>query len=605
MAARTAQEAQHQTNQAMMQRLFKAPEPHQILGLMLLLGVAGGFLLFGLGNPLVSLASGLVLLALPVVVAGLVTKPIAEALGGKIYLRRSTLLALFGLIIVVLFLLVGRVLQPVWSVPMVRFLLVGWGATLWLRQVILLATSNSNPWRSLPAGLAQPLLALIPLAILEPLGILQSLGRGELLITLVALAAFGTTGLLFTSVAIGPLTRGFGVDGLAMLRYSLDHWTEHGDEGREQMEGFFDAFAARVKSRVGLLVFRGGGRTKALLIVPTVHPGPFGQLGGSNLPEKLLAKLEDLTPAVLVAHGPSTHDQNLATSAEVDKIGAKVRGMLADLIYGAMASPMVRVHHGAANVCVQVFGGTALVVASQAPKPTDDLDAATGHAAVAAARAAGVDEALVVDAHNSLESGSGMVPFGSEESYDIVKAAEEATGLALKRVGRGLRVGYACRRTMSDPLRGLGPMGIQALAVEAAGQRTAYLLFDGNNMVPGLREEIRAEIQGLVDEAEVLTSDNHVVNAFIPGFNPVGLRWDHHELVSLSRELVQAALGDLEPAEAGAAADFVEDVHIWGHQSAVRLTTAIQSIMAGLRINAAVSLALGVAISIVALLAVP
>jgi putative membrane protein len=370
------------------------------------------------------------------------------------------------------------------------------------------------------------------------------------------------------------------------------------------MEGFFDTFAARVKSRVGFLAFRGGGRTKALVIVPTVHPGPFGHLGGSNLPEKLLGNLEDLTPAVLVAHGPSTHDQNLATSGEVDKIGAKVRGMLAHLAYDGMVSPMVRVHHGAASVCAQIFGATALVVASQAPKPTDDLDAATGHAAVAAARAAGVEEALVVDAHNYLESGSGMVNFGSEESYDIVKAVEEAMGLALKQVGRGLRVGYAGRRTLSDPLRGLGPMGIQALVVEAGGQRTAYLLYDGNNMVPGLREEILAEIKGLGDEAEVLTTDNHVVNAFIPGFNPVGLRWDHRELVEMSRDLVKAALGDLEPVEAGTAADFVEDVHIWGNESAVRLTTAIQSIMAGLRINAAVSLALGVAISLVALLVI-
>jgi putative membrane protein len=586
----------------MVKGIFRAPEPASLLGFILLLSALLGVIAWGTTQGLVwGSALGLGVFGLPVLGTALVTKPLAEVLGGKMYLRRSTLLALFGEVMVLPWLLAYEVLR--WG-TLERFLLVGLASTLWLRQVILLATSHSNPFRSLPAAMVQPLLGF---AILLPLvsgGYLQ-FNPYDALVGAMALGSFGLMGFAFTAVAIRPLSRGFGVDGLAMLRYSLDHWTEHGEEGKEEMEAFFDAWGTDARTRLGVLLFREGLAARVMVVVPTVHPGPFGNLGGSNLPEKLGRSLGDLCPSVLVPHGPSTHDENMATSAQVEKLAQEVRRLVSNLTPVPVASPMVRVGRGAANVTAQAFGDGVVVLASQAPRPTDDLDAATGHAIASSVRGAGAAEAIVVDAHNCLEVGSGMVNFGSQESLDLVEAAAEAARQALKGRTTGLRVGYAIRSELANPVCGLGPQGVQVLVVAAGDQKAAYLLYDGNNMVPGLREKILQGIKDLVEEAEVLTTDNHVVNAWIPGFNPVGLRWDHDELVRVSRELVVRALGDLQEVEVGVGSGVVDGVRVWGHQSAVRLTSTIQSIMTTLRLNAVLTLGFAITLSAFTMAVVP
>ncbi|MFQ5553698.1 MAG: DUF2070 family protein, partial [Thermoplasmata archaeon] len=140
---------------------------------------------------------------------------------------------------------------------------------------------------------------------------------------------------------------------------------------------------------------------------------------------------------------------------------------------------------------------------------------------------------------------------------------------------------------------------------ELDGQRTAYLLFDGNNMVPDLREELLGGLEDLVDEAEVLTTDNHIVNNTLPGFNPVGWRTDREALARASRAAVEEALSSLAPASVGGHTGLLEDVAVWGHQTAIRLTTAISSSLATIRINAVVTFLLAAAISVLGLALIP
>jgi predicted neutral ceramidase superfamily lipid hydrolase len=102
-------------------------------------------------------------------------------------------------------------------------------------------------------------------------------------------------------------------------------------------------------------------------------------------------------------------------------------------------------------------------------------------------------------------------------------------------------------------------------------------------MVPGLREKILERLQGTVDDAEVLTTDNHSVNVTLGGFNPVGLSVDHGVLVDATEEAVTDAIGNLEPAEAGIASGHVDDLYVMGPESATRLTTSVNSTIAVLR----------------------
>jgi putative membrane protein len=257
--------------------------------------------------------------------------------------------------------------------------------------------------------------------------------------------------------------------------------------------------------------------------------------------------------------------------------------MVASATFGPKVGQACRASFGRASALAQAFGDVVLIVASFAPNPTDDIDSATGHAAVQEARLVGARDAIFVDAHNCHEPGVGLTLFGSERSHEIIEAAKAATQAALEAPQGRIRVGYAARRGFATPDQGIGARGIDVLIVETGGQRTAYVLFDGNNMVPGIRDGIRARVAGLVQESEAMTTDNHSVNLTMDGFNAVGAALDQETILTQAEGAVREAIANLEDAEAAAFAVEIPNFRIFGPQSASRLTTSINSTMAVLR----------------------
>jgi len=604
--AKNAQRSQVDTAR-ITSRLFWAPAPRRMIIPTIALSIFGGFLLVYprmlAGSWLDLLYRAVFVFALPAFVATAVTKPLAESLGGRMYLRRSALLAFIGLIVVNAILLLATVgltiysistrLQYRLSVP--RAVLLGYAAVLWTRAVILEATSQSSHLRSLPAALVQPILGLVGLAVFVPTTF------ADWATAVIVFGIFLATAIGFTEIAKRPLQKAFGFDGLRLMRFVLDHLTEQGDEGREEIEAFFTKIAVPARVRVGVLSihFRGGRR--GALIAPMVHPGPLGRICGSDLPAKLHARLSGTADPVIVVHGPSTHDENPANTNEVNRVADLAKELLLQARHGPLASSLVRIAERRANVCVQMFGEAALIVASLAPNPTDDIESAIGFAATQEARLAGAEEAVFVDAHNCLEVGSGLTHFGSEAAHDIITATRKAVERARAAPRASLKAGVASRTNVGTPRNGIGSEGIQALAFEVEGRKNAYLVFDGNNMVPGLREKILERLQRTVDDAEVLTTDNHSVNITLGGFNPVGVGVDPAVLVDLSEAVVREAVAGLEPAEAGIASGHVDNLLIFGPESAARLTTSVNSTVAILRPASAVTFLLALTASVLSL----
>ena len=81
----------------------------------------------------------------------------------------------------------------------------------------------------------------------------------------------------------------------------------------------------------------------------------------------------------------------------------------------------------------------------------------------------------------------------------------------------------------------MGPGGITAIVVQVENQKTAYIVIDGNNMIPGLREKILDALATLgFDASEVFTTDTHAVTASITGrrgYHPVGEVMDQTVLI--------------------------------------------------------------------------
>ena len=118
-----------------------------------------------------------------------------------------------------------------------------------------------------------------------------------------------------------------------------------------------------------------------------------------------------------------------------------------------------------------------------------------------------------------------------------------------------LSVGVAWDETEWGQTDGIGPLGIRVAVFEVDGHRTAYVLIDGNNMEPGLKGALLSAIDA--DAAEIMTTDTHVVNT-VDAANQVGDAIEGDQLVEVVTGLVDDAVDDLDPVEAGMATERAE-----------------------------------------------
>jgi putative membrane protein len=478
----------------------------------------------------------------------------------------------------------------------------------------------------------------------------------------------GVTCVLYAAAVYGfllvidrPWRRGLGVSMLDFLRGFVGHIAE----GSRELEDFFEQLGQEAVVPVTVLSFRraspgaptgadgggaradgngdastatgadadatagtpdavrdgGPGAEKARFVLPMIHPGPMGEIGGGNFPERLARRTEGLA---FPPHATAGHDFNLVTEREVDTVLDAAAAALDQVEYGEESSRSVRAESGEAKVLGQSFGDDALLVNTYAPGHADDVEYAVGLSAAAEARTAGHDRVMLVDAHNcnyGLEATEiGQVSPGSQRSFDMIRAAGLA-GEALRDAPRGqLSMGVAWAPTDWSADEGIGPLGVRVSVLDVAGQTTAYVLVDGNNMTPGLRDRIvetlrdvgpsrtapapravRADGAGAataagvdrpgaangnglhpgvptVDEVEVMTTDTHIVNT-VKADNRVGSAIDDDELVGLVRRLTAEALDDREPVVAGMATERAE-VTVFGNDRTETLASHANAVVA-------------------------
>jgi putative membrane protein len=567
---------------------------------------------------------GIFFIGVPTVIASFATTGVDRFVGGKLSPNRSSLLALACELLIVAFITVAAVLTvltPLQQTFVYDALIVALASVFALRLLVVVAVSRrSLLLATVPASIQTVTAAALlfvysgTLRFLEVGGPLldaylmpylgEYLARSDqappeitaidanhfaLLAVLCVLYALSVA--VFVHVVDRPWRKSLGVSPLDFLRGFIGHVAE----GSRELEEFFEKLGQDAIVPVTVLSFATpDGSEKARFVLPMIHPGPMGEIGGGNFPERVASRSEGLT---FPPHATAGHDFNLVTEREVDPILDAVDRAMEDVTYDASATTSVRARSGDASVLGQAFGDDALLISTFAPKFADDVEYGVGLAAGAEARTHGIDDAMLVDAHNSndgLEGPDlGHVTPGSQRAFDLIGAADGA-GEALETAERGdLALGTAWNRTNWTPAEGIGPLGLRVAVTEVAGEATAYVLIDGNNMEPGLRDRLVAALTdagatdaadrrepvavaadgaggatadgvgGLVDAAEVMTTDTHIVNS-VEADNQVGAAIDHDELEALVTDLVGEALADREPVSAGMAVEQAE-VTVFGN----------------------------------------
>ena len=565
--------------------VFRAPDWSTSLFFTLLVAAIVGVAAFDSGFFLDDAYFGMLYVGVPTVVAAFLTAPVDRLLGGQFTYNRSALLAFICELVVVAVLLVAAATAALAGVgqPFVLdALLVALASIFALRLFVIVAVSRRSPAAAAVPASIQTVVAT---------GFVAAYDGGTDYLLLLALCAVYAAGVsLFVFAIDRPWRRSLDVSVLDFVRGFVGHVAE----GSRELETFFEQVGERAVVPVTVLSIRRlDGTEKAQFVLPMVHPGPIGEIGGGNLPERIAASTDGLA---FPPHATAGHDFNLVSEREVDTL-VEAAGAAADRIeYTREATPSRREAEGDSKFLGQAIGGDRLLVGTHAPEPADDVAFSVGLSIAAEASAEG--EVMLVDAHNCNDgldgAAFGHVTPGSARSFDMIEAAGRLSE-RLATAERGeLAVGVASDETEWGREDGIGPLGIRAAVFEVSGRRTAYVVIDGNNMDPGLRARLLAAIDA--DDAEVMTTDTHVVTT-VDATNQVGAAIDHERLAAAVSRLVEAATDDLEPVEAGMATERAE-VTVFGNDRTESLAATANAMvgMGGVLLAAIVGAATAVSL---------
>ncbi len=537
--------------------IFSAPSWPRSLAIIVVLGflIDGASLRFGQSIRFF----GTLGFTLPALAGILLTGPLVSLIGRGLTWNRSALLALSCTVLGIIITLTGIVVS-VALLPLSYAIATGF--IFGSRLVTLAAIVDYRITRMVVPALTQSGAALL-------IGMIFFDPPFFMLAVLLHLV-FGVGFILLIWAIDRPLYRAFHIHILSFLNTFIAHLTD----GSKTMEDFFREIGEEVYVPQVSLFFRKENGRGVIFTVPNVHPGPMGEIGGGILPKYLQKAFPDL---VMVSHGTATHDFNLVAEEESEKIVAAIRAGKDRAEYLPGASRSYRWQTGAVSLLYQVFGTTLLMVSTRSPEKTEDIDFGIGTTIMAEGHRS-FPHVAFVDAHNCFTGDISNVSPGSLAALEYQLAASHAIEEAPTLQQLPMEAGSSQVIPPFTRVQGFGDQGIETLVIRACGQTTAYVLIDGNNILAGVRELLRDCALTLVDEAEIMTTDSHVVNT-LSGKNPVGFNVSADQIIPYLEQSIREALADLSPARAGGDTALCERVGVFGSQRIAQMASTVNAMV--------------------------
>lgn len=499
--------------------------------------------------------------------------------------KHSMFLSLLSMTFISAILIIGALFGAIFHANVfINCLLFGCILIFGLNTLILWSVTKISFKRSAMIGTIQPLLILAMYVLVSYFSsyspIIDSSLGSMILKVIVGSVIFILAIYSFITVVESPMKKNLGIGILDLLSLFIAHM----NEGSKSLESLFDNMGEPISTVVTFISFRTKKGIKSLFVSPSVHPGPLGDIGGSNMPTILAERFNHFT---MIAHGPSTHDFNPVATRELDKIEDAIKTGLEKVEYSPKATLFKRYKEEKANIGVQFFNKGMVILSTFAPEGSDDIEFGVGLTMMTQSKSrCKVQDSIIVDCHNSFTPESGGVLPGNDEVFEIITAIDK---IDLENEYHDIKVG--CYENPMNDLgknEGVGESGIKTMVIEVANQKTAYILFDSNNMEIGFRAEIIDTVKELgIDEVEVMTTDTHSVNTISRGYNPIGLT-KRPEITEYIKESVIKAIDDLEEVEVGTGTEKIENLKTFGPTNSTELISTISSIVAVSKIIAPV-----------------
>ena len=509
--------------------------------------------------------------------------------GINLKIKHSMFLSLLSMSFLAFVIIIGGIITRIFSTDLlVNSIVFGCVLIYGFNTLVLWSTTQIGFGKSAIIATFQPLLILAMGVLVLFLSTDADVFSAPVMVyiiikTAIACLIFVLAIYSFIKVAASPLQKNLGIGMLDLISLFIAHM----NEGSNLLESAFENMGESIDTLVTFISFKGENGIKSLFISPSVHPGPLGNIGGSNMPTILAGKFDNFT---MVAHGPSTHDFNPISTSEIDKIEASVKEGLGEVEYSKKASVFKRYSSNAANVGVQFFNEGMVILSTFAPNGSDDIEFGVGLTMMTQSISkCNVKDSIIVDCHNSFTPESGEVLPGNAEVFDLIDVINKIE--TPENECESIKVGcHADLMKTLDKHEGIGESGLKTMVVEVDNQRTAYVLFDSNNMEIGFRQEIIDATKDLdIDEIEVMTTDTHTVNTLSRGYNPVGIE-KRPEIIEYVIKSIKLAIDDLEEVEVGTGTKKIKNLNTFGPKNSTELISTISSIVAVSKIIAPVLL---------------
>ena len=510
---------------------FGLPDSLSSLAFIILVSLAFGLIQFGAAGPLASAASGLLALAIPGILVSAATVSIRPRIGTKRLLFLSLVSALVYSLAFLLHLqaVAFAVSFALWFAVSRIFFGLDDGGSLALAAFQFVSFAIPSAYLGLFGPQTQ-----VAIAIATALGL-------SIASTLVFLSVMRLIGL--------PFSRVFGLELMDGLSQFFGQWLY----GSRELEQTFSRLGETVESEVGVLLFRAKSMELAIL-VPGVHFGPFGNLGGSRFSHMLASAISKGGRKAIVLHGTAGHELNPVAESEFGSLLSVTEKAISAISRTSPSCSFSAAKSGAETAYALRISENALVTLTRAPLSTEDIS----HEAGAALRGVALGycgEAVIADAHNCETAEFEPVPENSAIASSYGDAIRKALGSESLSRQKPLRLGYA-EAFPEHPSIGKG--GVKLCLVESGRGHSAFamLVFDANGILPEFRELLISKMSemasGKLGEflCEIYTTDTHEMNVRRGVVNAVG-SVQKERLEKLAAGLFGSALANLSQAEAG------------------------------------------------------
>jgi putative membrane protein len=456
-------------------------------------------------------------------------------------LHVSAFSSLLWLLIVILGYLTFIIFQK--DLPSKEYLLEGMMLAIGLRIGIFTSVFGANLLQAIKTAIIQPIVFLFL--------IIPSSTFIEIFSDVVAISF----GLILIGLGIGwtILADRSGRPNLqstfALLQAFLSAWTENKVENIEKI-----LLSKSKNELVGTFIVKFTNKHHNLYwVLPNIHPGPFKEIGGSNLPYQIY---NYFSQKAVVFHSPSDHSLNIPSKGEVLEYLKSLSNTQKTLDYGSTCSIPIQIKNKKATVTGIIFDNTPILMLSFAPYGMEDIPEEVSKELETYSKNEGFKRLFIIDSHNAMGK-----KIGKSENEELLVAGKTCLKILKKSPQYSFKIGLSNTNEIKNHIvfgDDIGKSGLSIILIDVnknddnnSNHINQYVIgwADSNNMKSGLREYIIKFLeQKGIRMLEICSSDTHENSGFrtSEGYYPFGHITKFETIADHYYKLIELAYKKLE-----------------------------------------------------------